>query len=298
MGGSSRLWGLVGVPATWNARIWALAAAAVATVACGSDPGGEGTDPPLIEADGGDGGSPPAPGEDSGADAPALDAGPDVKVDAGPPFCSALSPAPKFCDDFDDGDLSDDWDFTNVILPSTLVLDTATFASAPASMHVQTKTLAAMQNGPAHLRRTIFATAVHPRLSFSAFYASTSITSGAVAIASLDVSLSHFFTLYLRDAPGDGTSDPAVVLEEIDGSATIRHVLPKAPPAGVWTRIGIDVDLVRGRATVSYGGEKVLDDEVVSMNGGEEVTVRVGAVYVFGPAAPFEAVIDDVVVDY
>lgn len=212
-------------------------------------------------------------------------------------YCASLSPTPRFCDDFDDGSLSNGWAFTNVVPPGTIALDTAKASSAPAAMRVSVPALGAMSSGPAHVRNTILATAPHPRLSFSAFFTNAEVTTGALAIATLDVSLSHFFTLYLRDA-AETAETATVVLEEINGGTTVRHLLTKPPPSGAWTRVTLDVDLAAGHASVTYDGETVLDAAPIATSGGTEVTFRVGGVFVFGPAAPFEAWFDDVVVDY
>lgn len=282
----------------------ALAASVLGVMAaCGSTAG---TDPTT------DGGT---PGEDSGPaeaapqeDSAATDAGvdvvadakPDVKLEAGgPSFCAGLSKKPKFCDDFDDGDLSNDWAFTNVLGGSAAGIDVSSFASAPYSMGVVTPALANMQSGPAHVRQTLLATAKHPSLSFSAYFVSDpAVTKGALAIAALDVSLDHFFTLYLRDSPQDGVSTPAAVLEEIEGGTITRYPLAALPPMGAWTRIVIDVDLDAAKLNVTFGAVKVIDDQTIGTSGGTEATFRIGAVYLFGPSDKFEARFDDVVVDF
>lgn len=264
-----------------------------APVDAGDGDGGPG-DGGFVESGLGDDAAQDGGGTDGGADAKA-----DAKIDAGPGFCVSLSPAPKFCDDFDDGDLEDDWAFKNVVGTSTIALDDTGPKSPPFAAAVVTKALTVGQSGPAHLRQTLIAAARHPSLSFSAYFTtSTTLTKGALAIATLDVSLNHFFTLYLRDDPQDGISTPTANLEEIDGATTTRHVLASPPPTGVWTRIVIDLDLDAGKANVSFDGVKALANEPISGSGGTEATFRVGAVYLFGPADPFQARFDDVVVDF
>lgn len=246
------------------------------------------------------------PGVESGATDPdaapvadtGTDSGPPPRADAGP-GCASLSPPARFCDDFDDGDVADDWTIANVLNGSTLELDTtAGFVSAPASMRVTTKALAAMSTAPAHLRHTVFGAASHPSLSFWAFFTTSPvITKGAVAIATLDVTTSHFFTLWLRDDPQDG-SEPAAVLEEINGASITRTPLTKLPPMGAWTRVVIDLDLVAGKANVFFDADKAVDGAPIAAAPGTEATIRVGAVYLFGPADPLQASFDDVIVDY
>lgn len=233
-------------------------------------------------------------------DLPDLDAGSDAadgRKDVSVPGtgCGALVPKPKFCDDFDDLDLTDDWDQATVLPPSVMDLDDSTFTSAPASFVVATKSVALASSGNVSLRKTMFGSVSHAQLSFSAFFATTTLTKGLVAIATLDVSLNHFFTLYLRDGDPDA---PAATLEELVGGTMTRHVLTALPPAGTWTRIVIDLDLVAGKATVSFGAQKALDAAPITAGVGTEATVRLGAVYVYGPTDPFQASFDDVVVDF
>jgi len=276
-------------------------AATAGAAACGGssgdtpDPGADAA-PEASSIPGSDGGPTDpdaAPASDAGADS-----GPPVRADAGP-GCAALSPPARFCDDFDDGDVADDWTIANVLNGSALDLDTAGGAvSAPASMRVTTKAVAAMSTAPAHLRHTVFGAVNHATLSFWAlFTTSPAITKGAVAIATLDVTTSHFFTLWLRDAPQDG-SDPAAVLEEINGATITRTPLTKLPPMGAWTRVVIDLDLVAGKASVSFDADRAVDAAPIAAVPGTEATFRVGAVYVFGPADPLQASFDDVIVDF
>ncbi|MBS2013883.1 MAG: hypothetical protein JST00_13420 [Deltaproteobacteria bacterium] len=245
--------------------------------------------------------------EDSGPDVVDTDAGTDGASDAKPDrandasagYCATLSPKPKFCDDFDDGDVANDWLFKNVLGGSVLDLDVSSATSAPYSMGIVTPPLTNMQQGPAHLRQTLFGNAKHQKLSFSTYFVtSPTITKGTLAIATLDVSTDHFFTLYLRDSPTDGVSTPAAVLEEIQGATTNRFPLASLPPMGAWARITLDVDLVAGKASVLIGSTKAVDDVTIGTTGGTEATFRLGAVYLFGPADPVEARFDDVVVDY
>ena len=285
-----------------------IAVAALATAlmgalaACGSEGG---VDPSADAGPPGDDAGPDTttsdadvPDADAGADAP-VDAKPDTKIDAGPSFCSALSPKPKFCDDFDDGDAADAWDSQAVVGGSALDIDVSSYTSAPYSLGVFTPALANMQAASAALRKTLFGTAKHSTLSFSTFLVSNPVvTKGSLAIATLDVSLDHFFALHLRDSPQDGVSLPAAVLEEIEGSTITRYPLSSLPPMGAWTRVVIDIDLNTAKANVTIGGTKVVDDVTIGTSGGTEATVRLGAFYHFGPADPVEARFDDVVIDF
>ncbi|MBX3191014.1 MAG: hypothetical protein KF819_28720 [Labilithrix sp.] len=269
-------------------------ALALGGYACG------GTTPTADDADAGDdAAAPDAEPDDSGEPS---DAGRDAPVDApkdspGPPngYCAKLSPKPKFCDDFDDGNLIDDWDIPTMVMgKSSMELDDATFTSPPYAFTVAARELTT--NGDianVHLRRTVLGAVGHVTLSFSALYPSLTLTKGAIAIATLDVSSSRFFTLYLRDPDTGGPT-----LEEINGGMMTKHVLTMLPPAAAWTRITIDLDLAGGAASVSYDAAKALDAEPITAAAGTEATIRVGAVYVYGPTDAFGATYDDVVLDF
>ena len=217
-------------------------------------------------------------------------------VEGGAPYCASLVPQPRFCDDFDDGDLTNDWTQTAFAPGSTNELDVTSFTSGPTSYHVKTPASAAAASGNALLRLTQIAAVAHPKLSFSAFLPAVTFTKGSVAIATLDVSLSHFFTLYLRDIDG---AAPAATLKEYvgGGGGTTRHVLTKLPPVNAWSRITIDLDLTNGKANVSFDAQEALVDEPITAVVGSEATVRIGVI-IDGPADAFEARFDDVVLTY
>ena len=272
----------------------ASVAASLACAACGSS-GGSSEDP-----NGPDGEADAAQATQDGA-IPDLDAGPDTGADAkkdGPPlptgYCAKLVPSPKFCDDFDDGELMGLWT-ANAVQSGTIDLDESNATSAPGSFLAQTKALT-VGSASAGLRKTILPTVAVSRatLSFSAFLPVVNLTKGSVAIATLDVSTNHYFTLNLRDKD----AVPAASLEEFVGGSMTRHVLTKLPPAGVWTRVTIDVNLTTGKAVVSFDAVKALDAEPIMAVPGSEATVRIGALYIEGPADAFKANFDDVVVDF
>ena len=283
-------------PALWGT---AAAALALATIALTSGCGEEEDDDRV--------GILRVPGMDadplSDGNFPVLDAGSDAARDAKkdvllPPtgYCAALSPQPRFCDDFDDLDLTNDWDKPPTqVPPSVMGLDDSAFTSAPASFIAATSAVAKDAIGNVSLRKTVLGNVTHAKLSFSARFSNTNLTKGLVGIATLDVSTSHLFTLYLRD--GD-LNAPAAVLEEQANGVTTRHLLSALPPAGAWTRIVLDLDFVSGKANLSYDAVKGLDNVSITALAGTEATIRLGAVYVYGPTDPFQANFDDVVLDF
>ncbi len=244
------------------------------------------------------------PAHDAGIeDASATDASttedvgvPDAGSD-GPPltgFCNTQSPKPAFCDDFDDDDVDDDW---TILTQSNGIgaLNETSATSTPASFTVQTAELVKDQTANVHLRASMKGKPTRIRFAFNAQFSEVSFTDGAIAYATLDVSSTHYFTLYLRDQDPDA---PATTLEEINGATTNRYVLPKTPLKATWTRIVLDVDLAAGSATVSYNNEKVFETSAIVKTPSDEPTIRLGAVYTFGPFPEWEGRFDDVVVSF
>lgn len=261
---------------------------------CGSSEGGAATG----EADATPDGDPDATVSDPAepdARTDAADARRDV-VPVGNSYCAKLTPQPRFCDDFDDGDLENNWTSTAVFTGNVGEIADTSFTSTPFSFRVVARSTATAAANNALVRTTGFGAVRRAKVAFSTFLPSVTFTKGVVAIANLDLAQSpaHLFTLYLRD--GDAVA-PTAVLEEYTGGVTTRHLLTGPPPAGVWTRVAIDLDLVAGKASVMFDATKALDAATIGAVPGTEATVRIGAI-IDGPADTFEARFDDVVVDY
>jgi hypothetical protein len=268
-----------------------LAAATGACGSSGSGSSGSSTDAPDAEIDVAIGPDTSVPELDASAPDVA-DARKDV-LDAGPPFCASLVPKPKFCDDFDDQNLTDDWTSSAAAPASIFELDETTATSAPASFHFGAREAVAAAANNVLLRTTMFGAVTHGKLAFSTLLPTVTFAKGAIAIAQFYVNLDDVFTLYLRSPNG---AAPAAELEEYVGGVTTAHPLTKLPPLGVWTRVAIDLDLANGKATVMFDAVKALD-ATIAVGAGSEATVRIGAI-VDGPADAFEGHIDDVVVDF
>ncbi|MCW5833734.1 MAG: hypothetical protein KIS78_15125 [Labilithrix sp.] len=283
----------------WGSRVGVLAllAAGVAGAvvqglwACGGASDGP---PGAGEADAAELEEASTPIEEAGPATP--DAGADAKPSDPPKtFCATRTPAPRFCDDFDDGDLRDDWSVLTV-LNGEADLDPTTSTSAPASFVVGTAPIGGTQSAHVHLRTTAGgAPTGHVVFSFDVLLEAVTFTQGVVAIATLDVAANHSFTLYLRDGDADA---PAATLEENSPGSATRHVLSALPAAGAWTRATIDVDLPAATATVLWGTETALDAAPILAGAAKDPTIRVGAVYVYGPAASFGAHFDNVTLDF
>jgi hypothetical protein len=214
---------------------------------------------------------------DGGADA-AGDA------DAAPP----KTDAGVFADDFEDGDLANNWDVLNVCSGCSATIDQGAFLA-------KTKSILAQDIAFAHLRTTVPGAPSRVRLSFLATFPSVTLTQGTLAIAAVDVSTNHFFSLYFRD---DDMSTPAASLEETSLAGTTRHLLANLPPAGTPTRVMIDVDLGAGMANVAWGSTIALANAPIDKTPAADPTIRVGLMYVFGPQDAFEGRFDDVLLEY
>ena len=236
------------------------------------------------------------------------DAADDVVEDHAPhtTFCSILSNAanpPKFCDDFDDHDVANGWSTTTVspTTDSTLADDSTQFVSAPLSAVFKTKALATGAGANASLRATLITAVNHPSLQFQARFSQTAFTDGSVAIATLNVSLSHLFYLYLHDPlatpPGPSLYEEVPVAGA--SSMKVHHPLTGVlPAANTWADWTIALDFDAGTASVSYDGVALLTNEPIQKVAGTEATIRIGAVYMTGPLPAFTANFDNVVLDY
>ncbi len=264
----------------------AVAVIALALAACSSIRSAPSTEPADAGA---------ASGERDGAGS-LSDAG--IAADAaGAGFCATRVPAPRFCDDFDDGDLVDDWDVPTAFNGEP-ILDTFAATSRPASFALETIPLLAGEGAHVHLRTTVKGSPDpargHVVFSFSLMLGRPSFERGVIGIAPLDLSPSHFFTLNLRD--GDETA-PAATLAETAAGVSTRHVLTTLPDTTTWRRVTIDVDVAASRVVVTWGERTVLDAPIAATPV-IDPTIRLGAIYMSGPADALEARFDDVTLDF
>jgi hypothetical protein len=214
-------------------------------------------------------------------------------IDAGPSYCDLLSQKPTFCDDFDHGAGFPTWDALTKVSPGTATLDMSTSASAPFSLFIQTANTQGVGFGTVLLRKTVTvaAPATHARLSFSFNPESGPPTVGSFGLATLDLSTSHLFTLYLRDP----SATPGAALVEAAATETRFDLGTALPPPGTWTRIVIDLDLANARANVLFGATHVLTDAAIGTGTGTQPTIRVGALAEATPAV--HARFDDVLLE-
>ncbi|MEO6574904.1 MAG: hypothetical protein ABIP89_13755 [Polyangiaceae bacterium] len=229
----------------------------------------------------GDSGPPPE-------DATTVDA-----ADAGPTrFCDSVVPAPVFCDDFDVGALGKSWDFFLTSPPGTGVLDGTDVRSTPSAFVITTAMVNAAESANLLLRKSVTGTPARVRLAFDVLVPDLPI-SGAIGIATLDLSTDHLFTLYLRD---DSASPAASLVEARPGvSALVRNNFALFA-AKAWVHVVLDLKPAQSLGSLSFDGANVLDgiaiDPAVT-----DPTIRVG-VLTYGPANAYVARFDNVTLDY
>ena len=235
---------------------------------------------------------------DAAPDSPPFDAAADAADETGSDvgastWCDTRAPAPAFCDDFDRGELGARWDFFQTDPPGVATLDQAAFVSAPDAFGVVTKKLTGPDFGTILLRKTISGTFTRARLGFDLF-ADAAQPTGTLAVATLDLSLDHLLTLYLRD---DDPDAPAATLTEQPpaGAPAVRHPLSAPPQPAAWTRVELAVDSGAATATLVFDGAVVLTAPIAKAPM-DSPTVRVG-VLVSGPAGPYTMRFDDVALD-
>lgn len=228
-----------------------------------------------------------------------VDAGPmedATRVDAadGAPgrFCNSLVPAPVFCDDFDVGDLGKTWDFFLMSPPGTGVLDGTDVRSAPSAFLVTTALLNAGESGNLLLRKSVVGTPPRVRLAFDVLVPVLP-SSGAIGIATLDLSTDHLFTLYLRD---DSASPAPALVEARPAVATLVRNDFALFAANRWVHVELDLEPAQSVGTLSFDGTKVLDGIAIDPTV-TDPTIRVG-VLAYGPTDTYVARFDNVTLDY
>jgi hypothetical protein len=257
---------------------------AICAAGCGSEsPAGTGSE------DGGTDGE-PDPTEEGGADGGRMDAAPDGPIFTG--YCATVSPKPRFCDSFDDGVLANGWD-QQTVLNGQLTLETGMFRSGPASLAVDTGMLMMMENANVSLRTTVGGAGNRVRFAVSVYFSQVTFAQGVFGFATVDVSATHYFNLWLRDL----NATPAAVLEELDGATVTRNVLTSLPAAQIWSRLEVDLDLAGGTGTLKWDGATAWSGAIAAKPA-LDPTIRIGAVYVNGPAPAFSALYDDLVLDF
>lgn len=290
MGPRTGRWSLVVAAAAWSC-------AGAVGLACGGDdataeaPDAGGLDGAAIAVDGA--ATPDASGGDGGDPSDASDAGAEAEASSPPkdagPYCTTLSPQPTFCDDFDLVDLTPKWDQKLAVSTSFIARDGAYVTSGSLSLLAKSTGTNVGSPVTALVRKTLPGAPSRVRFGFAMRPEAEPPPLGNLWYATLDLSINHLLTFYLRDAAGS----PALV-EQAPGGIEVRTPLA-LPPRDAWTRVEIDADMATKKLTVRYDGAKVVD--AIDLAAGVlDPTVRLG-VMGNGPADPYVARFEDVVFD-
>jgi hypothetical protein len=185
-----------------------------------------------------------AASDDAVAPDVATDAAPDV--DAGPPYCTTLSPAPQFCADFDEEDFERGWDNdTHAGIPDPgeigggmLSADRKVFLSKPASLLVQTGyKLSTTGNLAAIVVKSVPSTS-RLTLQFDLWVDEIDVTATAgVTVAGLDYANDGDIEVFLDS---DGLELAVQGPDPDAGPISVQHVVTPFP-TGMWTTIELIV---------------------------------------------------------
>jgi hypothetical protein len=242
---------------------------------------------------------PDAAARDSGE----VDANDDAPVATGASFCAHLSPAPLFCDDFDELPLATSWDSV-VAAEGVVALYADDSRSPPRSMWVTTSTQSdlALQAfvvkafAPWTARpmtatldvdvRVDRATATDvPLVAIQLLEASGKLYEVQLRASGAGASLTTTFREHTRDGTSDAVSDRGLA----------DTVLVNA-----WTHVRVELTyrIVAGsRARVSIDGVIALDAPVSPSTLGGTPRVALGITRVYGPTEPWAVRYDNAVFD-
>jgi hypothetical protein len=214
-------------------------------------------------------------------------------TDAG--FCASSTDL-EACEDFDTAPSAA---FENVTGPASQTLDTATSASAPRSLRIETSALVAGKSTFAYRRASAAVTPSTRRItSLLALSVDQAGTGGLIASD-------------IRLVDGAGSLEVHLVVSELEanieelrargGPAVFAyHKLSKPVPTGRFVRVQLDVELDNAAVwtvTVLLDGETVLSHVPLTLwNTTGAFTARAGSgvVYIQGPATPWNIHVDDI----
>jgi hypothetical protein len=293
-----------------------------------SDSGGTEGGGDVIVGDAADGGEEASPGEgeaplsDSGgrdaeadgtlgegggdASLPTEDAPSPVDAPSTSGFCASRSPAPTFCQDFDEGPLPGNFSGESTV-NGTLSLSKASVVSAPYSLLAQDNALGACAGLNTALRNFFPAlptAATTFTLDFEIDPLNVDPNSGAaLVVASLDFGdaanerYSIQLTLFQQGVAGS----IGIRLEEqaayADGGTFYEPHALQNMPSGAWTEVVLEVNLApaSATATVNYGSTPVLSDAplTISLNP-TNLMLTIGSAYESTPSSGWTTGYDNV----
>jgi hypothetical protein len=217
----------------------------------------------------------------------------EAAVDGAAGFCKSRAPAPKLCDDFDEGGpIGRLWTAIDVSDGQTVALDTVAFSS-PGSFLSAINSSDAPATARLSQSLPVLASRVHIEFEMLLAPGPGSIEIAAVHEQTPDGTTYGLFykfdqgnlALYLKTLGADG------------GVSTLLHTLGAAPAN--WMRVDIDFDIAdAGRITVQHDGATVYDDTPVPTDTSARTSLFVELGLYSFQKATIQGNFDNVIVDW
>jgi len=225
---------------------------------------------------------------------PAADAGAEADADAG--FCESLGGGHAFCEDFDHGVFSAQFDKIVTTQGVSLGSDGAEFTSPPLSLLAifPAKT---GKSDQAYMTRA-FATATSGTFALDVrFDAWTPGSSGVFAEMRIDDNLPTEHTLEAY------ATDTYAALEENfaaadGGQAFVDHTFSTPIPLGAWRRVSFSLDVSSHTCSASLDGVTVFSGSLDPSWAAGPIQIHAGLTYVGAETNGWQARYDDLVFDF
>jgi hypothetical protein len=232
--------------------------------------------------------------EASGDDAPAGADAPDAGADANLGFCASLSPAPRLCADFDEGQpLQAGWTLLD-LYPAGMMAKLDTNALSPPGSFLSAINPSGAPSS-ARLQESVPALSSHVHVAFAMLLQPTD---GQFELCALhEVTQTGATSGLFYKEEGGKLLTYLDTLSSDGGTTGIVHQLG-APPSG-WLHVEIDMDVSdTGTVVVKHDGVVVVNDTNVPTATPSRVQLFVELGYYSSAAATGTANFDNVVVDW
>jgi hypothetical protein len=238
---------------------------------------------------------------DARADASSLDGSAEAAVDAGR-YCARLTPAPSFCDDFDDEGPFSRWTTSVVGAGGSVVRDPSVSRSAPNSLLT---TSAAATSSVAALLRLRSPTSVHRvRFAYDMRVEARDPQTGYAEVSYIRVGApSSIYAFYIRLFADPGTTTAFTAEAYLPDGGIPQHNVSLAGNSRftAWTRVAVDLDLrAAPHVSVTLDGAPAGDTALEpSMYPPDIASVETGVGYAGSPSSTaWQLRYDNVTVDW
>jgi len=194
--------------------------------------------------------------DSSPGDATPVDAGSDGGGDGGGSdggrWCASLSPAPMFCDDFDDQGPLSRWTGEDTRAGATVGRDGTALVSAPNSLLARSPAAVTPSSAYVFLDTTATKSKVRVAYDMRIDARDQNIAYAEINYIAIDSPVLHF-RVYMRigGKPTDNTTITSEVYLADGGIPSHDVVLSGAPRFDTWTRVGVTVDVASTPHTLS-----------------------------------------------